>query len=270
MDEKKLKKAVIKRGLGEKNKAAMERAFDALYEKRSGRMPALKPAYAALMVLALSAGIMAAFFLKIETGDSPGLSNNLGGVWCTYSDTGDGGYSQVWPPASTKQENNFTKSSPGYGDKGYAVRITGTTGAKLGWDYIGVLTFLSPQASCPSCEGVDISAYRGIRFMIKGSAGSGRLYFVLPYESREYDRGRNTCQTLTKYADYETDITSKIGKNWSKVEIDFRRDLKQPSWSGSGDIVDIEKVLKDARLIKWHYKGSSAAADIWIDEMEFY
>lgn len=210
-------------------------------------------------------------YMRVDYNNNDTRFNELGGVWCTYDDSWQGGTSKVWPPASTKNENNFVKSAPGAGDKGYAIRITGTAGTKLGWDYIGVNTFLSPHSTCPECIGIDLTKFTGIKFKIKGKVEAGEVFFILPHEAREVDKSRGICRTLTSYADYEADITRDITPSWKDVKIDFRKDLKQPSYTKKNEIVDIEKVLSNANIIKWHYKdGKGHKVDIWIDDLEFY
>jgi hypothetical protein len=226
----------------------------------------LIPVYAVAFAMAA-----AALYMRIDYNETNSGVNELGGVWCTYNDQWQGGTSVVWPPASKKGENSFVKSSPGSNGKGYAIRITGTAGTKLGYDYIGVTTFLSPHSTCPECIGIDLTKFTGIKFKIKGTVAAGQVLFMLPHESREIDKSRGICRSLTSYADYEADITRYITPRWKDVKINFRKDLSQPSWAKQGDRVSIEDVLSDANIIKWHYRnGGGHSVDIWIDKLEFY
>jgi hypothetical protein len=222
--------------------------------------------------LAAFAFVMSTVFVVLEDNNRPDPVNNLGGVWSTYDDSGNGGNSKVWPPASTNCENLFVKSSPGYNNKRYAIRITGTAGTGTGKNYFGVNTFLSERAACPHCVGIDISKFTGIKFKIKGSVPSGELVFIIPHESREVDVSRNICRTLTNYADYECDITGRITADWKTVSINFRKDLKQPANAKPEELAGIEKVLADANAIKWHYRNASGGGriDIWLDDLELY
>ncbi len=214
--------------------------------------------------------IAAAFFLVVEDNNQPGPANNLGGIWSTYSDSADGGKSIVWPPVSTSCQNLFVKSAPGYGGKGYAVRITGKTGGTAD-AFLGVYTYLSQRASCPQCIGIDIRPYKGIRFKMKGKAGSGKLFFILPHESRTPSPDRNSCMTLTGYNDYQTDITGLIKDDWTDVKLVFRKDFSQPSSTLPDQKVDVETVLEDQNLIKWKWAGGNDQdIDLWIDEIELY
>jgi hypothetical protein len=226
----------------------------------------LMPVYAIIFVVAA-----AAYYMRIDYNYTNSSVNELGGVWCTYNDSWQGGNSVVWPPASKNGENSFVKSSPGCTGKGYAVRITGTAGTKLGDDYIGVTTFLSPHSTCPECVGIDLSKFSGIEFMIKGSVTAGNVIFMLPHESRRIDASRGICRSLTSYADYGADITKYITPRWKKVKIDFRKDLRQPAGTKPEYLVSIEDVLSDANIIKWQYmNGNGRRVDIWIDRLEFY
>jgi len=210
-------------------------------------------------------------YMKVDYNNTNSQRNELGGIWCTYDDHSIGGTSSVWPPASTSCENLFVKSSPGYGNRGYAVRITGTAGTKLGFDYIGVNTFLSEYSTCPRCNGIDIRKFHGIEFKIKGAVTAGRVMFIIPHEGRIPDKNLNICTSLTNYADYETDITKKITADWKIVKLDFKKDFKQPAWAKKENLVTIDEVLSDANLIKWQYKeGQGHAVDIWIDDLQLY
>ncbi len=210
-------------------------------------------------------------YMKIDYNDSNTQRNALGGIWCTYDDHAQGGNSTVWPPASTSCENLFVKSSPGYGNTGYAIRITGNAGTKPGENYIGVDTFLSERSSCPHCNGIDIRAFHGIEFKIKGTVPAGKVMFIIPHEGKASDKKFGTCVSLTDYADYEADITKDITADWKTVRLDFKKDLRQPSWAKKENLVSIDEVLSDANLIKWQYSdGQGHPVDIWIDDLQLY
>ncbi|MCE5299941.1 MAG: hypothetical protein LLG37_03580 [Spirochaetia bacterium] len=243
--------------------ALMEKAAA---QKRSGLIVKLIPALAAALVMAATG-----LYMAIDNNNTDGKVNSLGGVWCTYNDNWQGGTSTIWPPASINGENSFVKSAPGFGDKGYAVRITGTTGGKLGRNYAGVNTFLSEHSTCPECFGIDITNFKGVKFRIKGELNGGSLFFAIPHESREVDKNRGICRTLTGYADYEADISASVTPEWKEVRLNFRKDFKQPIWVKDNERVSIEAVLADAGLVKWQYKSAKASKyDIWIDDLELY
>ena len=224
------------------------------------------PVFGALLAVAA-----VGFYMKVDYNNTNSQRNELGGIWCTYDDRAQGGTSEVWPPASTSCENLFVKSEPGFGNRGYAVRITGTAGTKLGYDFIGVNTFLSEYSTCPRCNGINLRKFRGIEFKIKGTVEAGSVMFILPYEGTETDKMLNTCKSLTDYADYETDITDSITPEWKTVRIDFKKDLKQPDWAKKENLAAIDEVLADANLIKWQYKGGKGRkVDIWIDDLQLY
>jgi hypothetical protein len=215
-------------------------------------------------------GMAGAFFLVVENNDQPGPTNNLGGIWCTYADSSTGGNSTVWPPASSSCQNYFVKSAPGYGGKGYAVRIKGTTGT-TGGAYLGVSTFLSEKAACPYCIGVDLRRYRGIRYKMKGTIQRGRLLLVLPHESRTPSPDRSSCMTLTGGNDYQADISDRVKGDWADVELVFRKDFSRPSTAPASQKLDIETVLEDENMIKWKWTGgNNQKIDLWIDEVELF
>lgn len=214
--------------------------------------------------------VVAAFFLVIENNDQPGPTNNLGGIWSTYTDSAQGGSSVIWPPVSISCQNLFEKSSPGYGDRGYAVRIKGTAG-KTESAYLGVSTYLSERAACPRCIGIDLRMYSGIRFKMKGIAGKGKLFFVLPHESRIATPDHSSCKTLTGYHDYQADITGYVKNNWTDVKLVFRKDFNQPDETLDSQKVDIESVLEDENKIQWRWNGEqNQKIDLWIDNVELF
>lgn len=212
-------------------------------------------------------------YFVIDNMDDGDKFNRNGGIWSTYTDRHEGGNSVVWPNEHGYGNDEFIMSAPGFGNKGWAVRVTGRTGYKLGYNYnyLGVVVRFNSKSYCPECKGTNIRKYNGIRFKIKGNLQQGRLFFILPYESENCISERLTCDSLTEYADYEKDITDYIIDDWKTVMIDFRKDLSQPFWVKKDKIVDIEKVLETVHLFKWQYKnGNGEIMEIWIDDVELY
>jgi hypothetical protein len=199
--------------------------------------------------------------------------NKNGGVWSTYCDAQEGGDSSIWPAPGSAAINEFEMSEPGYGETGYAVKITGKTGPKLGlnYNYLGVVNRFSSASACPTCQGSNIRKYKGIMFKVKGKITSGNLLFILPAESNDCIPERLTCKSLTGYADYEKDITADVGAKWATVAIDFRKDLSQPYWASGNAKMDVEHVLENVHLFKWQYKnGLGEQIELWIDDVQLY
>jgi hypothetical protein len=270
MEEKDLIQKMEKAGAREismpKNRAALKAV---LLEKAAKKPPLALRLIPVYMIILAAAAV--SVYMRVDYNNNEGRVNDLGGVWCTYNDGWQGGNSIVWPPASSKGENSFVKSSPGSEGRGYAIRITGVAGTKLGWGYIGVNTFLSPHATCPECAGIDLAGFTGVKFKIKGKVDTGEVVFIMPYEARAVDKSRGICKSMTSYADYEADITKDITPGWKQVKLVFRRDFKQPTWAKPEEQVNIERVLANENLIKWEYrKGNGHRVDIWIDKLEFY
>ncbi|HPD18855.1 MAG TPA: hypothetical protein PLF61_04250 [Candidatus Goldiibacteriota bacterium] len=270
MDEKDLIRKMRKAGRQEflmpQNKNMIRNALIEEFEKGGFAFFKVAPIFAFIIVTAA-----VSIYMRIDYNEKQGSINDLGGIWCTYDDHYYGGNSIVWPPASTKGENNFIKSAPGFRGKGYAVRITGVSGTKQGLDFIGVNTFLSQHSTCPECVGINLTGFKGIKFKIKGEIKAGEVKFILPYEARAVDQDRGICKNLTSYGDYEADITRYITPEWKEVKLIFRKDLKQPQWVAKEKRIDIEKVLSDAKLIKWQYsRGQGQKIDLWIDDVEFF
>jgi len=209
-------------------------------------------------------------FLNIEDNEIPGYTNALGGIWSTYSDSLSGGTSTVWPPVSSMCQNNFIKSTPGYGNKGYAVQIKGVAGTSDS-SFLGVKTFLSERAACPRCVGIDVSMYKGIRFKMKGRAGSGTLHFMLPHLSKLPSADMASCQSITNSHDYQTPLTGKITQDWTEVKLAFKRDFSQPDKTPVESRVNIRDVLENASCIQWHWIGiPGQSIELWIDDVELY
>lgn len=263
---KKLKNAGQQEFLIDRNKAMIKYAL--IEELEKGRDSFMKYIFVFTFILMTAA---VSIFMGVDYNTRQGHINELGGIWCTYDDHYYGGNSIVWPPASRKGENNFIKSAPGFNEKGYAVRITGCAGTKSKKNFIGVNTFLSSRSTCPECIGINLTRFKGIKFKIKGKIEAGEVKFIIPHEARAVDGARGICKNLTGYGDYETDITKHISSEWKEAKIYFKRDLKQPSWVTADKRIDIEKVLSDAKLIKWQYSGENGSKiDLWIDDIEFF
>ncbi len=252
-----------------RNEAVIKHALLDEIEKKQFVFYKFVPVYTLIIFLIITAAI--GIYMKVDYNNNPDNKNEIGGIWCTYDDRYLGGESSVWPHPPEKGENSFIKSEPGFNGKGYAVRITGVSGAKLKEGFIGVNTFLSDRSPCPECIGIDLTRFKGIKFKIKGKIEAGEVKFILPYEARAVDETKGICKNLTGYVDYEVDITKHITPEWKEVKIFFRKDLKQPDWVAKEKRVDIEKVLSDAKLIKWQYeKGQGYKMDLWIDDIEFF
>lgn len=217
--------------------------------------------------------IAVATYYVIDNMDEGNRFNNNGGVWSTYCDAQEGGNSEIWPPAGSASANEFEMTEPGYGGTGYAVKITGKTGDKMGlnYNYLGVVNRFSADSACPDCRGTNIKKFTGISFKLKGRITSGNLIFAIPHESNECVMERLTCRSLTGYADYEKDITADVGEKWKTVFIDFRKGLSQPYWTSSAAKTDINKVLENVHLFKWQYKnGTGEEIELWIDDVQLY
>ncbi|PKL91571.1 MAG: hypothetical protein CVV21_05985 [Candidatus Goldiibacteriota bacterium HGW-Goldbacteria-1] len=278
MEEKdlieKLNKARLSEINNETGKYYLKNALiNCAVSKNSVKKPDFIHRYAAALSIAAVFAFTAVTIFVVDNMDDGDKFNKSGGVWSTYSDIHQGGNSYVWPPEFNTPGEGFIMSRPGYGNTGWAVRITGTTGNNLGYNYnyIGVVVRFDNKSQCPQCQGSDISKYNGIRFKIKGNTAGGSVYFILPHESNNCIKERMTCESLTNYADYQKDITSFIGDDWNEVNIVFRDDLKQPEWAGRKYGADIEAVLKNVHLFKWQHKnGNGAAIEIWIDDVVLF
>ena len=278
MEEKdlieKLNRAKLAGIKGETGKQVLKNAlFKYAVSRASVKKPDFIHRYAAALSIAAVFAFTAVTIFVVDNMDDGDKFNKNGGVWSTYSDGHQGGNSYVWPPEFNAPGEGFIMSKPGYGNTGWAVRITGTTGNNLGYNYnyIGVVVRFDKKSQCPECQGSDISKYNGIRFKIKGNTAGGGVSFILPHESNKCVKERMTCESLTNYADYEKDITLSISGEWNEVTIVFRADLKQPDWAGRKYAADIEDVLKNVHLFKWQHKnGNGSPVEIWIDDVELF
>jgi hypothetical protein len=234
----------------------------------------MKKVIFAVMALVLASAVSALAAgktLLIDNCDGGNSINAIGGIWCTYDDSKSGGKSVVWPPAASTTGNLFTMSAPGFDGSGFAARMTGVAGSTLKWDFIGMLCTLGTDASCPTCKGIDVGNYTGVQFMLKGSITKGQLIFSLPYESASCDDKSGACVSLTDYADYQTDITSKLTSDWTLVKLDFAKDFAQPDWTKTEKKAALSDVLKSLHMLKWEYKsGDGQPVDVMVDNIELY
>ena len=137
------------------------------------------------MIMNISKMIIGALFMlgialqaesmKLESFDDADHQNEAGGWWYSYDDHNAGGNSNVEP-----QNTDFRISKDG---KNPALKVIGTAGNKLGWDYFGVGTNLSEKSGCPDRKPVDISVYKKLKFKMKGKMKGGRLTVNIPYHS---------------------------------------------------------------------------------------
>lgn len=197
-----------------------------------------------------------------EDGNTQSFS---GGWWYTYNDSINGGNSVVFP-----LPGKFQMSKSGYGNKGYAVRMKGTAGDKLGWDFFGVGVTLASTCSCPDSKPVDLREYANIQFKMKGKFSGGRLIIMLPYTENRCQSGLDRQETLTEWADYETALTGKIKPYWVTISLNLRKDFHQPKWVKQNSIVPIEKVLENCKNLNFQFSSPDGdSVDIWIDEIVF-
>ena len=221
-------------------------------------------------------GVAAGFALGVlfmraaKPSEQPRVADDLGSIWCTYIDTSDAD-AVIWPPHSTNKKNNFVKSSPGYGDEGYAVRFKGSVGHRDKQGYMGVAATLGAPCLGTHCAaGVDIQKFSKIRFKMKGHLKGGEL--VLRISGDGGAPSNAAFDAIDAIADaYEATITDWVGDEWRTVTLDLRKDFAPTARIARHPTPDIEDILADARQLKWHVRnGKRAVADVWIDELEFF
>lgn len=210
--------------------------------------------------------------LLIDDCDDGDAKNLLGGDWLSYDDFHDmaGGESEVWPTSWFK-DGQFSMSNPGYGDKGYAARIKGTTADKLGWDFVGMAAALGPDAFCPepTPTEVDLVSYSGIRFMAKGTSSGGALTVKIIHtkDGKEDNCKENglTGDTLTNWTDYNAEFTDQLQEDWTEIKLNFREDFKGPA------DVDIETVLLHAKDLHFFFQSTNGGEiDLTVDDLSLY
>jgi len=151
--------------------------------------------------------------------------NELGGPWYKYN-------------AATSDNFAFNLEAPGYISAAYSAHITGTVNAG---DYGGFGTNLDAGADVP----VDLSAYEGIEFYIKGNSTSTWLQFTQP--------------SVTDY-DYFGKVVN-VTTAWTKVTVLFSELLPR---SGS---VTTPLTINEIVAIQWANNGEGAF-DIQIDDVK--
>lgn len=152
-------------------------------------------------------------------------NNNLGGPWYKYS-------------AATSDNFNFRLETPGNLSAAYCAHITGTVNTG---DYGGFGTNLDAGADVP----VDLSAYQGIEFYIKGNSTSTWMQFTQP--------------SITNYDYFGKAIN--ITTTWTKVTVLFSEMLPR---SGT---VSVPLTVNEIVAIQWANNGEGAF-DIMIDDIK--
>jgi hypothetical protein len=207
--------------------------------------------------------------VNMHTGPDQ-IADDLGTLWCTCSDTKENGISDVWPPPSTLVQNNFIKSSPGYGEKGYAIRFKGRAGKKDKTGTIGVSALLGPPCRGPDCTGVNIKSYKKIRFKIKGNLTGGKLVLLIARGDSSVPPQVSACITPSTPIAVEANLTNYVGPKWRTVTLNLRNDFNMKANGDRTKETNPDNVLANARLVKWYVRdGRGDKVDIWIDELEF-
>jgi hypothetical protein len=213
--------------------------------------------------LFISARATAQQRLYIDGFDSPNNVSEPGGWWYVYDDSRLGGNSVVSP---APDQFAPTQSHDG---QGYAARMQGRAGNKLGWDFFGMGFTITRDSGCPIAKPVDLRRYSTLEFKIKGKASAGRLSVIIPYTDDSCEN--NVPDTLTAWADHRADITSELSDTWTTVRLDLRRSFAQPAWTKPEHVVSIEQVLSRVHVIQWHFSSSDGdAVDVWIDDIAIY
>ncbi|HRQ44611.1 MAG TPA: CIA30 family protein [Candidatus Goldiibacteriota bacterium] len=151
--------------------------------------------------------------------------NKLGGPWYKYS-------------AATSDNFAFRLETPGNVSAAYCAHVTGTVNTG---DYGGFGTNLDAGADVP----VDLSAYQGIEFYIKGNSTSTWMQFTQP--------------SITDY-DYFGKVIN-VTTTWTKVTVLFSEMLPR---SGS---VSVPLTVNEIVAIQWANNGEGAF-DVQIDDIK--
>jgi hypothetical protein len=218
-----------------------------------------------LCIVFLATGISAQRSFVMDDCEDGDPRSIRGGWWYTYDDKGTGGNSYVTPPPY-----GFKMSGPGCGTTGYAAHMKGTAGDKLGWDYIGMGVNIADTCACPAAKPVDMKEYTKIRFKMKGSVSGGRLTMLFPYTENKCKSSADSPASLTEWADYEAPLTAKLTPDWTVVELDLRKDFRQPRWAKQTAIVPMVKVLENLKNVNFHFQSPDGdSIDLWVDDVEF-
>lgn len=240
-------------------------------QKKAKKQRVVRAIFSLGLTVGFSLGIACVWMLQ---GSRPThrVATNLGTMWCTYSDASSGGDSSVWPPESTEGQNNFVKSAPGYGEKGYAIRFKGKTGEQQQKGFIGVSTLLGPPSTT---SGINIQQFKKIRFKMKGNVSGGELVLLISNMETDEIAEEKNDSSMQKYpVAFEAPITGFVTDAWQTVTLDLRSDFNFSSHfqkSSKNEALGVEDVLADAKNVKWHVRnGKGATVDVWIDELEFF
>lgn len=213
---------------------------------------------------------------SLDDLDDGDITNETGGIWYTYDDGYDNGSSVIWP-VSIFKGGVFETDTPGLGDTGRAAHITGTVGGDFAWPYLGLLAALDKDSLCPKAAPtkLDLNSFDGIQFVLKGTLSGGALVFKIPHKKSGPEDNCTahdpiSADSLTRYADYEINITEKLSAEWSLVRIPFES-LVQLAWASESDIYTIEEVLTTAQELVWQVNASDGVeTDFWVDNVALF
>jgi len=203
--------------------------------------------------------------LLLDNLDDGDEINAVGGSWTLSDDNEWGGNSDIWPDVP------FESVAPGYGGRGRAIHVTGTTGTALvGADFLMVTTTLHEDADCPLATPteIDMAHFDGVQFMAKGHANGAALYLRLPFEKSGPEDNctdgypvRLTDTSHQRYM-FREDLTEE----WTLLRIRYE-DLFRLS---SPDDVAPEEVLRELKSLEWFFMGSLGELDLWIDDVAMF
>lgn len=169
--------------------------------------------------------------LRVDDFEAGGKTNLLGGAWIGY---GDG-----------------TSTSSGFGlaaghDSSNAGHFSFTLKSGPATPYVGIATYLRPDGST---AGIDLSAYQGIRFWMRGS---GNFTFQVA-----------TSKTATEYNHWNTEIYPSA--DWQEVVVPFAT-LAAAGW-GTAEPWDPTTVYD----LQWTAQGAAGTSgELYLDDITVY
>ncbi|MCE5299397.1 MAG: CIA30 family protein [Spirochaetia bacterium] len=223
-----------------------------------------------------------------NTNDYSGA--RLGGYWITYDDTANSGTSYVWPMSDTwalkkglapqqfmmssitisagspANLSSFAARMTGYVTTNTSTIPPGETTAGYVYGFIGMGCQFNPNAGeSGGCQKTDLSAFSGIRFMVRGD---GDMYSVkLPLT---YTTLCDTGSSPTEFNDYKFDFIAPT--EWTLMQIAFTQ-FTQEGW---GKAVSLTYTVSNASQIQFQTRNQTAGhlypniVDFWIDDIEVY
>ncbi len=226
-------------------------------------MKLLKVTITSILLVCVSLSLQAAVLDNFEDGDN---GNWWGGYWYTYDDSSDGGDSVVNPLPDAKGGVGFIPSDvTDQPNNNYAAHMWGQLGSGYQYAYVGMGTNLGQSGDNPAP--VDISAYTGVRFKVKGS---GTYQFKLVDPGASQRNFKVYLKTFTATSNWQT-----VTVNFNETDLaygwgNYNNKIAPNDPTNWGDKPPLSQVLQRCQAFQWQTVEQTAGTEVnlWVDDIE--